>query len=123
MSREVKLEETTTYDNLMQAIETAAKDQGLKVEARDLFKTSYRLGSVHETRKYRETDVEIKGSFLKAFGITIWKSANYDQGDHRIDSFHISKGPMLGCATKREVERFLSCLSGHLQRAEATATA
>jgi len=86
----------------------AANDLGWKVSVKDNFDKGYKLGSVHEVRKYVCTDFNLRGTFLPSMQVTLY-------GKESTNHFSVYTGLPGGVALQHEVKRYLSAVSGHLE--------
>lgn len=105
MSRaSIKLEKIIPPDKLEEILIGAAQEVGWKAVVADHFSKIYRLGSVHEEKRYSWTNLNLWGTFLPMAQITFDKRTSTAEVD-------LYSGFGTGFATEKELRKYLIALS------------
>jgi len=106
MFRVVEIGRRIEGEELEKILIESAREVGLNAKGYDRYETDYVLGSVHEKRGYRETEVRIKGRlvpFATLRNIHKGMSENF---------FIIQTGvPNFSFASRKRIQRYLEAVS------------
>lgn len=100
---QVNIGKTVDYKTLGTALIKAAEEVGWKINIKDKFEKSYKLGSVKEFNDYFYTMANLKGRFFSAAGITIYSKES-------VGTFYINRWN----ASEKKVKKYLDAVSRNL---------
>lgn len=107
MIRRVEIGRAVNYGDLETALVKAAREMGWRAEIKHNYRTDYKLGSVEEVNKYQDSDIVLRGRFLKAMSVFV-------HSREELSSFLVGIGSIDGHASESRVKQYLNLVSGHL---------